>query len=73
MQALSDSTVDPLGNLTIAKPKLSSYLTVDQRGFLRCYELYAGPLVGIHIPDADGRIHIFATFTSCQEPPNAKR
>ena len=73
VQDLSASSVDPLGNVVTAKPLLSSCLSVNPRGFLRLYHLYAGPIVGIELPDADGNRHIFAAFTSTSEPRHAKR
>jgi hypothetical protein len=41
-------------------PKTSDTLTVDYRGFLRCGNLYAGPLV---------RQYGFTAFTSTSEAP----
>ncbi len=54
-------------------PELSASLSVDPRGRLRLYDLYAGPIVGITIPDAQGLRHVFATFTSTSEAPHVKR
>lgn len=73
MQDLSTSSVDPLGNIVEPKPTLSASLSVDQWGRLRFYHLYAGPIVGIELPDAHGNRHIFAAFTSTSEAPHVKR
>jgi len=56
---------------TNPKPELSASLSVDQWGHLRYGDLYAGPIVGIEIPDAKGNRHIFAAFTSTSEAPHA--
>lgn len=72
MQDLSASSVDPSGNIRTPRPELSNSLSVNDRGFLRCYDLYAGPIVGVEVPTREGT-HIFAAFTQTSEAPNAKR
>ncbi len=55
------------------KPELSATLSVDQWGLLRYGDLYAGPIVALHIKDADGKEHVYAGFSSTSEAPHARR
>lgn len=73
MNELSDSQIDPLGNIVSPTQELSAFLTVNERGFLRFGELYAGPLVAVRYPTNTGEKHVFIAFTSTNEAPHDKR